>query len=303
MIQIELFLKYLSSVKRYSENTIIAYKADLYQFYEFCGLERNNEDFSRVTTKLVREWVVAEMRGDLRVNGARGKLSAASGKRKLSSIKAFFRFLVKEKVIEVNPAENISGPKLPKRLPVFVREEEMECTLDDAEKKKGFSGLRDFLILLMAYDTGMRRSEIIGLKVGNVDLSRRCIRVHGKGGKEREIPIVSELMQDVECYLETRKRIVEQEHGMFFVTDKGDPIYANFVYRLVTKELGEHTSLSKRSPHVLRHSFATHLLDNGAPIQGIKELLGHSSLAATQVYTHNSVEKMLKIFKQAHPRA
>ena len=172
-MQIELFLKYLSSVKRYSENTIIAYKADLYQFYEFCGLERNNEDFSRVTTKLVREWVVAEMRGDLRVNGARGKLSAASGKRKLSSIKAFFRFLVKEKVIEVNPAENISGPKLPKRLPVFVREEEMECTLDDAEKKKGFSGLRDFLILLMAYDTGMRRSEIIGLKVGNVDLSRR----------------------------------------------------------------------------------------------------------------------------------
>ena len=124
---------------------------------------------------------MAEMRGDLRVNGARGKLSAASGKRKLSSIKAFFRFLVKEKVIEVNPAENISGPKLPKRLPVFVREEEMECTLDDAEKKKGFSGLRDFLILLMAYDTGMRRSEIIGLKVGNVDLSRRsCFRERWK---------------------------------------------------------------------------------------------------------------------------
>ena len=286
MIQIELFLKYLSSVKRYSENTIIAYKADLYQFYEFCGLERNNEDFSRVTTKLVREWVVAEMRGD-----------------KLSSIKAFFRFLVKEKVIEVNPAENISGPKLPKRLPVFVREEEMECTLDDAEKKKGFSGLRDFLILLMAYDTGMRRSEIIGLKVGNVDLSRRCIRVFGKGGKWREIPIVTELMQDIECYLDARSRGVEGEHDMFFVTDKGKPLYANFVYRLVTKELESHTSLAKRSPHVLRHSFATHLLDNGAPIQGIKELLGHSSLAATQVYTHNSVEKMLKIFKQAHPRA
>ena len=290
-MQIELFLKYLSSVKRYSENTIIAYKADLYQFYEFCGLERSNEDFSRVTTKLVREWVVAEMRGDLRGNGARGKLSAASGKRKLSSVKAFFRFLVKEKVIEVN------------RLPVFVREEEMECTLDDAEKKKGFSGLRDFLILLMAYDTGMRRSEIIGLKVGNVDLSRRCIRVFGKGGKWREIPIMTELVQDIECYLDARSRVVEGEHGMFFVTDKGKPLYANFVYRLVTKELESHTSLAKRSPHVLRHSFATHLLDNGAPIQGIKELLGHSNLAATQVYTHNSVEKMLKIFKQAHPRA
>lgn len=300
-MQVEAFLRYLSDVKRYSVHTITAYKTDLCQFYEFCGLKEGDEDFSRVTTRLVRAWLVAEMKGGLNATG--GKLSAASGKRKLSCVKAFFRFLVKEKVVEENPAENVGGPKLPKRLPVFVREEEMESTLNDAEKEEGFAGLRDFLILLMAYDTGMRRSEIVGLKVEDVDLSRRCIRVHGKGGKEREIPIVNELLQDVECYLEARSRVVKREHGMFFVTNKGVPIYAKFVYRLVTKELGKHTSLSKRSPHVLRHSFATHLLDNGAPIQGIKELLGHSSLAATQVYTHNSVEKMLKIFKQAHPRA
>lgn len=303
MTRIELFLKYLESVKRYSAHTITAYKTDLRQFYVFCGMEEEDEDFSRVTTKLVREWVVAEMRGALRNRGGRQKLHPASGKRKLSSVKAFFRFLVKEGVIEVNPAEDIPGPKLPKKLPVFVNEQDMESTLYDAEQEEGFHGLRDFLILLMAYDTGMRRSEIVGLRLEDVDLSRHCIRVRGKGGKQREIPVLKELEQDIVYYLKGRESVVEREHGCFFVTDKGKPIYPQFVYRLVVNALGKHTSLSKRSPHVLRHSFATHLLDGGASIQGIKELLGHSSLAATQVYTHNSVEKMLKIFKQAHPRA
>lgn len=303
MTQIDLFLKYLEDVKRYSAHTVVAYKTDLRQFYEFCEIKEDEEDFSRMTTKLVREWVVAEMRGALRDRGGKQKLHPASGKRKLSSVKAFFRFLVKEGVIEVSPAEDISGPKLPKRLPVFVNEQDMEMTLNDAEKEKGFHGLRDFLILLMAYDTGMRRSEIVGLRLGDVDMSRHCIRVRGKGGKQREIPILKELEEDIRCYLEGRAEVVDRKHDVFFVTDKGKPIYPQFVYRLVVDVLSEHTSLSKRSPHVLRHSFATHLLDNGASIQGIKELLGHSSLAATQVYTHNSVEKMLKIFKQAHPRA
>lgn len=302
-MQMQLFLKYLSDVKRYSAHTIAAYKVDLCQFYEFCGMEEGKEDFSRVTTKLVREWVVAEMRGDMRGTGPRQKLSAASGKRKLSSVKTFFRFLVKEKVMEVNPAEDIGGPKLPKRLPVFVKEEDMEAVLADTAPDTGFSHLRDWMILLMAYDTGMRCSEIVGLKVNDVDLSRRVIRVNGKGGKQREIPILEELMQDMLCYLEARKQVLRYAHEIFFVTDKGDPVYDKFVYRLVTKVLGQYTSLSKRSPHVLRHSFATHLLNNGASIQGIKELLGHSSLAATQVYTHTSVEKMLEIYKQAHPRA
>lgn len=303
MMHIELFLKYLEDVKRYSPHTVTAYKTDLHQFWEFCKMEEGNEDLSRITTKLIREWVVAEMKGELRGDTERKKLHPSSGKRKLSSVKAFCRYLFKEGILDADPAMDISGPKLPKKLPVFASEQQMELVLEDAESVKGFSGLRDFLILLMAYGTGMRRSEIIGLRLKDVDLSRRCIRVRGKGNRQREIPIMDELIEDVSCYLEGRAEYVLKEHGFFFVTDRGRPIYPNFVYRLVSKELEKYTSLSKRSPHVLRHTFATHLLDNGAPIQGIKELLGHSSLAATQVYTHNSVEKMLKIFKQAHPRA
>lgn len=303
-MQIESFLKYLSDVKRYSVHTITAYRSDLYQFYEFCGIKEGNEDFSLFTTKLVREWVVAEMRGEMRDSGVKHKLSAASGKRKLSSVKAFFRFLVKEKVMADNPADEITGPKLPKRLPVFVPEEQMEIVLTETGEDGSFRHLRDWTIILTAYETGMRRSEIVGLKLKDVDFSRRCVRVMGKGKKQREIPLIEELLQDLRCYLEARKRVVEQEHEFFFVTDKGHPIYDQFVYRLVVRYLQDGgSSLSKRSPHVLRHTFATHLLNNGASIQGIKELLGHSSLAATQVYTHNSVENMLKIFKQAHPRA
>ena len=302
-MQIEAFLKYLRDLRRYSECTIVAYRTDLDQFYDFCGFGEGHEDLSSVTTKLIRAWMMAEIRGELRTDDSSEGLCAASVKRKLSCIKAFFRFLVKEKVVKENPAADISGPKLPKRLPVFVKEEEMESILCTAEAKEGFSGLRNFLLLLMVYDTGMRCSEIVGLRLEHVDLSRSCIRIFGKGEKWREVPIMNELVKDIECYLIIRKRMVKQEHGFFFVTDKGEPIYANFVYRLVSKELKVHTSLSKCSPHVLRHTFATHLLNNGAPIQGIKELLGHSSLAAAQVYTHNSVEKMLEIFKQAHPRA
>ena len=179
----------------------------------------------------------------------------------------------------------------------------MEKMLEREEGEDDFPHLRDWLILLMAYDTGMRRSEMVGLKVSDIDFSRRCIRVTGKGNKQREIPIVNELGEAISYYLERRKEVLAGEHEFFFVTNKGVPVYDKFIYRLVTEKLGNNTDLSKRSPHVLRHTFATHLLNNGASIEGIKELLGHSSLAATQVYTHNSVESMLKIFKQAHPRA
>lgn len=302
-MQVQLFLDYLKNVKRYSSHTIVAYETDLHQFFQFCGIKAEEENFSKITAKVVRRWLGAEMSGKMRGGVRIEKLKAASGKRKLTSVKMFFQFLLKNGVVKVNPAEGISGPKLPKRLPIFVPEEQMENLLDKMEAGEGFHQLRDWLILLLAYDTGMRRSEIVGMCVEDVDFSRKCLRVQGKGGKQREIPLMEELLEDMQYYLEERKKVVEFEHGKFFVTDKGKPIYAQFVYRLVTACLGEYTTLSKRSPHVLRHTFATHLLNHGGSIEGIKELLGHSNLAATQVYTHTSVKDMLRIFKQAHPRA
>jgi len=301
-MQIQLFLDYLRNVRRCSPSTIIAYEIDLRQFFQFCDL-KEGEDFSKITTKIVRAWLVAEMDGKIRERDRMQRLKPASGKRKLASVNMFFRFLLKHGVVQVNPVEGILGPKLEKRLPVFVPENQMEKVLERREEGGGFHRLRDWVLLLFLYETGMRRAEIVGLRLENVDFSRKCVRVLGKGNKQREIPLLEELLIDVRCYLEERRKIVEFEHGLFFVTDKGKPIYSQFVYRLVVNCLKEDTSLSKRSPHVLRHTFATHLLNRGGSIEGIKELLGHSSLAATQIYTHNSVEDMLRIFKQAHPRA
>jgi integrase/recombinase XerC len=303
-MRVQHFIDYLSDVKRYSPHTLTAYKSDLLQFLEFCEMKEDDDDFSKITTLKVREWLMAEMRGDLRVNAPGKKLNASSGRRKLSSVKTFFRFLIKEGELKVNPVSLVNRPKMAKKIPVFLEEEQVEELLDEKMGTgAGFPALRDRLMLLMLYVTGIRRSEIVELRVSDVDFARRLIRVRGKGNKQREVPMIMELIEDAACYVEVRGAVVEHEHGRFFVTDKGLPVYANFVYRRSLQYLHEVTTLSKRSPHVLRHTCATHMLQNGASIQAIKELLGHSSLAATQVYTHNSIESMLKIFKQAHPRA
>jgi integrase/recombinase XerC len=304
-MQVQQFIDHLNDVKRYSPHTLAAYRADLLQFLAFCGMQEEESDFSKVTTKVVREWLMAEMRGDLRVDAPGKRLNATSGRRKLSSVKSFFRFMVKEGELESNPATGINGPKMARKLPVFLDEEQMITLLDERMDGGGldFPASRDRLMLLMLYDTAIRRSEVISLRVSDVDFARRVIRIHGKGRKQREIPMVAELMTEAMRYVEMREDVVKHEHDHFFVTDSGAPLYATFVYRRVVKYLREVTSLSKCGPHVLRHTCATHLLKDGASIQGIKELLGHSSLAATQIYTHNSIENMLKIFKQAHPRA
>jgi integrase/recombinase XerC len=302
-MRVQQFIDHLNHVKRYSPHTLKAYKGDLLQFLQCCGMQEDDDDFSKITTKTVQEWLMAEMRGNLRVDAPGKRLSATSGRRKLSSVRAFFRFLVKEGELKVDPLADISSPKMAQKLPLFLDEEQAANLLDEHMDEAGFPALRDRLLLLMLYGTGIRRSEIIGLRLSDVDFARRGIRVYGKRGKQREVPMITELMADAAWYLELRKEVVEHEHGQFFVTNKGLPVDESFVYRRVRKYLPEVTSLAKCSPHVLRHTFATHLLHNGASIQGIKELLGHSSLAATQVYTHNSIENMLKIFKQAHPRA
>lgn len=293
-MDIEPFLNYLQNVKRYSSHTLIAYKEDLGQFLRFCATKKDVFDFPDITSKIVREWVIIKMSEGM---------NATTVRRKLSALRTLFKFLVRERKIGEDPSEIVVLPKTGKKLPVFVPDYQMDELLDSEELEGGFPELRDRLVLLMAYYTGMRRSELVGLRVGDVDLGSQSLVITGKGNKQRLVPLADELTEDMKHYLELRLEHVKGEHDVFFITDKGTPVYDKFIYRLVVKWLGKVTTLSKRSPHVLRHTFATQLLNNGACIEAIRELLGHSDLSATQIYTHNSFENLIKVFNRAHPRA
>lgn len=303
-MEIDSFLSYLKNMKRYSMHTVTAYNEDLNQFFEFCEKVELINDCTEITAKMVRRFEMALMSGRLVLNGQKIKpMAAKSVRRKLSSLRTYCRFQIREGKMAEDPTDGVIAPKIGKRLPVFVPDYKMDELLDNDELEGGFPEYRNRLVLLMAYCTGMRRSELVGLKTEDVDIACRTIKVNGKGDKQRMVPMLDELVEDVRIYFEIRGEIVGGKHTFFFVTDKGAPVYDKFIYRLVVKYLGEVTSLSKRSPHVLRHSFATALLNNGACIEAIRELLGHSSLAATQVYTHNSFESLKKVYNQAHPRA
>jgi integrase/recombinase XerC len=293
---IDRFIQFLQFEKRYSQNTIIAYKQDLAQFHSFLEKKYNIVGIEQATFQIIRSWIV---------NLSNENIGNRSINRKLSVLKTFYKYLIKENLISDNPMVKVLSPKTRKRLPEFVREEKMDELLDTVDFGGEFTGVRDKLIIEMFYFTGMRLSELVNLRDDDINLPSRQIKVLGKRNKERIIPIIDQLISSINAYFLVRENIIARHEPIpyFFVTDKGKRIYKELVYRCINSYLGMVSTLRKKSPHILRHTFATHMLNNGADLNAIKELLGHSNLAATQVYTHNTIEKLKSIYKLAHPRA
>ncbi len=286
------YIDYLRFQKRYSEHTVNAYRNDILQFAAFLGDEDHRPGWEEVTDRQVRAWMIALMDEGI---------SPRSVNRKLSSLKSFYRYL-QRKGVKADPTAGISGPKTGKPLPAFVRENEINELLDTWEFGDDFEGQRNKMIIEMLYGTGMRRAELIGLREEDVRFGERIIRVTGKRNKQRQIPLLPELAEKLEAYLEVKREMFPGVTWLF-VTSKGKQMYPRLLYRVVHKYLGLVTSLTKKSPHVLRHTFATHLLNRGADLNAIKEILGHANLSATQIYTHSTFEKLKRVYKQAHPRA
>lgn len=290
--ELSAFLDYLSYEKKYSAHTSISYKADLQQFFAFLNPSQEEFPITEVNYQQIRKWVVSLMDSGI---------SPKSVNRKLSSLKSFFRYLQRRETIAVNPMSRISGPKIPKRLPEFVDESSMSNLLDGAVFEDSFKGMTDRLMIDLFYQAGLRRSELANLQERDIDVSNGSIKVLGKRNKERMIPVSVMLMRNLEGYLQV-KQDRKISNPMLLVNEKGNSLSEAYIYKTVKTYLGGVTTLSKKSPHVLRHTFATHLLDNGADINAVKDLLGHASLSATQIYTHNTIDKLKKSYKQAHPR-
>jgi integrase/recombinase XerC len=289
---IDTFIKYLEYEKRYSPHTIKAYKKDLDQFRKFLDITFEIKDTVDVHHAQLRSWIVELL--------ALGQ-SPKSVNRKVATLKSYYKFLVVREYTEANPASRLKPLKTDKALPVFVRESEMNLLLDQVVFTDDLAGSRDRVILELLYSTGIRLSELIGLKTSDVSFYQNTIKVLGKRNKERVIPINDFLVKLIKRYLIFRNN--EANQLFLIITDNESQLYPMFVYRTVKKYLEIVTTQSKKSPHVLRHTFATHLLNKGADLNAVKDLLGHTSLAATQVYTHNSMEKLKSAFDQAHPKA
>ncbi|BEG99769.1 site-specific tyrosine recombinase/integron integrase [Bacteroides sedimenti] len=291
---IDSFLKYLEFEKNYSPQTIKSYKADLIQFEEY--FKNLSEELSptNVDTDIIRQWII-----NLMDEG----YTASSVGRKLSSLRSFYRFLLIKKEVTIDPTRKIVGPKKKKALPYFLKESEINRIIDENDYKEGFIGARDRMIIEMFYATGIRLSELIGLNDTDIDFSQSLIKVTGKRNKQRLIPFDKELKESMIEYINIRNNTLTEQPEAFFVRESGQRLYSGIVEKLVKRQLSKVVTLKKRSPHVLRHTFATAMLNNKANLNAIKEILGHSSLAATEVYTHTTFEELKNNYNQAHPRA
>ena len=291
---IQEFLDHLKFQKRYSRNTIVSYRNDLQVFFDFLQHQYGETPLPAISPGFVRSWLAG-----LKQDG----LDSKSITRKVSSLKSFFKFQLRQQHIDVTPMTTIISPKIKKRLPQFVEKEDMGTLLRDVEFPNDWNGRTQHLLIRLFYNTGIRQAELMGLKEMQVDLQNRSIKVLGKGNKERIVPVSEELLKALSDYMNNKEVGFEgADREYLLVNARGRKLYPRYVYDTVKKYLGLVTTIDKKSPHVLRHSFATHLMNNGADLNAVKELLGHSSLAATQVYTHNTIEKLKDIHKKAHPK-
>lgn len=291
-MHISQFLKYISLEKRYSVHTVKAYNVDLSQLANYL-LDNYKSSLLDANHEMLRSWLVEMLEFGI---------SAKSVNRKITSVRSFYKFMLKEEMVKFDPSLKLQAVKSSNKLPVFVEEAQMQKLLKEEAFENDFEGKRDLLILDLFYSTGIRLSELLNIRLNDFSLKNRVLKVLGKRNKERVVPLTTELICSIEKYMPLREN-KHDELDFLLITSGGKKMYPSLVYKIVNQRLSTVTSLTKKSPHVLRHTFATHMLNNGADLNSIKELLGHANLSATEVYTHNSIEKLKKVYKQAHPRA
>lgn len=293
--QIQSFIDYLKFEKRYSVHTVTSYQNDLSAFFDYLDLQFGKLSLQEITAGFIRSWLAGLKDAEM---------SSKSINRKISTLRSFFKYQLKTGKLEVSPTANIIAPKIGKRLPVFIKEQDTKELLQSlAGLTEDWKTLNAKMLLTLFYTTGMRLSELINLKEKQLDLGRSQIKVLGKGNKERIIPISKEVIVIIRDYQHWKRKEFENTEEVLLVTAKGKRMYPKYAYLLVKQYLGDIKTLDKKSPHILRHTFATHLMNGGADLNAVKELLGHSSLASTQVYTHNTIEKLKDVHKKAHPKA
>ncbi len=310
----EEFLAYLAGEKRKSPLTVTSYRVDLTQFFRYLEDVYDGMPLQQVNALIIQSWLVTGLSGRLQSgNGKKEKVSPATVRHKISCLKSFFKYAVRKRAVEQSPMSKVVSPKMRPRLPVFVEEEGMQLLEQNAVAGQpvfgdDFAGATEALVIGLLYQTGIRRIELRDLTMRRVDVSNAQIKVMGKGGKERIIPLSAHLLEEIKVYNERKRQefgdpVLLDGDAPLLLTAKGERFSEQSLYRIVRKSLARVTTIQKKSPHVLRHTFATHLVNNGADLNAVKDLLGHASLASTQVYTHNTIESLKKAYKQAHPKA